>query len=116
MKVLHDSGIDEGNNSSDVRLEKIYEIRGQLFRASVSSYKRGEYEIYRFSEAGSFELVEGQGGSFTGVISINYRDVHLLSGKIIKANWDELWEMIERQIHKYSKITKSLRFHKDEGW
>lgn len=109
MKILHDSGIQDGQNRSDARQERIYEIRGQLFRASLSSYSQGEYKIYRFSEAGAFELVEGQGGSFTGVISVNYRDVHLLSGKIIKANWVEMWEMIDTQIQKYAAITKPLR-------
>ena len=110
MKLIFDSGIDEYRQSqNEASQTKTYEENGQLFKIHVSSYKVGEYQIYRFSEAGAWEIVEGRGGSFEGKISISFSDTQYLNHEIKKANWSKIWEDLEKQVKVYAKILPEVK-------
>jgi len=112
MEIVFDSEIEKGNYQSDVSQTKNYETNGQIFRAHVSSYNQGHYKIDRLAEDGHFENLEGRGDSWNGKISVNYTDVHLLSGETIKANWNKVWEMVEEKIRQYSQMLPALKENK----
>ena len=110
MKIIFDSGIDEyRQDKSNASQTKTYEENAQLFKVHVSSYSVGEYTIYRFSEDGKWELVEGKGGSFDGKISISFRDTQYLNHSVQKANWSQVWKDLEKQIKVYAKILPKVK-------
>jgi len=105
MKLIFDSGLDDyRQNKSEASVTKTYEENGQLFKIYVSSYGVGEYTIYRFSESGKWEILEGKGGSFDGKISISFIDTKYLNEDVKKANWLQIWKDLEKQVKIYAKI------------
>ncbi len=110
MKVIFDSGLDDyRQDKSNASQTKTYEENGQLFKVHVTSYSVGEYIIYRFSEDGKWEIVEGKGGSFDGKISISFTDTKYLNEDVRKANWPQVWENLEKQVKVYAKILPKVK-------
>lgn len=110
MNVIFDSGLDDyRQNKSEASQTKIFEENNQLFKVYVSSYRVGEYTIYRFSESGKWELLEGKGGSFDGKISISFVGTRYQNGDVKKANWLQVWKDLEKQVKIYAKILPKIR-------
>ena len=51
---------------SRIEISRTYKVNNQLFRITLSTYNKGSYTIYRFSNTSGWNWLEAEGESFIG--------------------------------------------------
>ena len=63
FEILHE--VVQKNDYSQIKISRTYKVNNQLFRINLSTYDKGSWCIYRFSDSG-WNWIEAEGESFIG--------------------------------------------------